>query len=466
MKNISISTGALCLAALIAFSSLALPELVLASEGGAPSHGVGQTLLWIPIILLLAKLGGSIEKWGQPAVLGELLVGVALGNLILLGIDAAEPAKSDQLLSGLAQIGVVILLFQVGLESNLKTIMTVGIRALLVATVGVIVPFVLGTFVVGPWLLPGLPFNSYLFLGATLTATSVGITARVFQDLKVLNTKESQIVLGAAVIDDVMGLVILAVVSAVVKAGTVSTAEVAIITGKALGFLVAAIVVGSFTAPYFGKVLSKISSGHGMKLTLAISFAFIISFFAEQIGLAPIVGAFAAGLVLDPVHFRFFKDPTVVDDIREALPQLEPKDKETVEKALDHHSDRHVEDLIGPIAQLLVPIFFVTTGMAVNLAVLSDPSIVLVALGVTVAAIIGKLFSGLPAGKVNRWLVGVGMIPRGEVGLIFAMSGKHLGVVNDEIYAVIVIMIMITTLTPPPILAAIIRADRKKAAVN
>ncbi|HEY5683328.1 MAG TPA: cation:proton antiporter, partial [Sulfuricaulis sp.] len=180
---------------------------------------IASTFLWLAVLLMLAKISGLIEKLGQTAVLGELLIGVAIGNLYLLGINLVEPAKTNEIIAFMAELGVVILLFQIGLESSPTEMRKVGVPAFLVACIGVVVPFATGTYLVGPWLLPGLSDNAYLFLGATLTATSVGITARVFSDLNVLHSREAQIVLGAAVIDDVLGLIILAVVSAVVKTG-------------------------------------------------------------------------------------------------------------------------------------------------------------------------------------------------------------------------------------------------------
>ncbi|HVL57273.1 MAG TPA: cation:proton antiporter, partial [Burkholderiaceae bacterium] len=190
--------------------------LAAATPLAAMAAGDGDaalTLLWVGALLLLAKLASLVERIGQPAVLGELLAGVLVGNLALIGLGVFEPAKADPILRFLAELGVVILLFQIGLESDIATMRRVGVRALLVAVVGVVAPFALGTLVVGPLLFPGSSFNTYLFFGATLTATSVGITARVFKDMGTLQTPESQIVLGAAVIDDVIGLIILAVVT-------------------------------------------------------------------------------------------------------------------------------------------------------------------------------------------------------------------------------------------------------------
>ncbi|MDP2741803.1 MAG: cation:proton antiporter, partial [bacterium] len=365
--------------------------------------------------------------------------------------------KQDPMIAFLAELGVVILLFQIGLESNIQKMKAVGFRAFLVACVGVIVPFVLGTYIVGPWLMQGLAFNAYLFIGATLTATSVGITARVFQDLNKLQTKEAQIVLGAAVIDDVLGLIILAVVSAIATVGGVGIGLITWITAKAILFLVGSIVIGQIVAPHVGKFFAKIHTGTGMKFTTAISFGLLFAFLAQKIGLAPIVGAFAAGLVLDPVHFRYFKDAKIVKDIKESAENLDEPTRKKILGILEPHAHRHVEELIEPLGLLLVPIFFVMTGMGVSLSTLANLPILLVALGITVAAFVGKIVSGLVAGKVNKAVVGFGMIPRGEVGLIFAMTGKSLNVISDQIFSAIVIMVIVTTLLTPPILTYLLK---------
>ncbi len=426
-----------------------------ATEGVAETgvHSYAATLFWLAVLLLFGKLASLVERIGQPSVLGELVIGVIIGNLTLFGITAFEVAETDPLLRFLAELGVIILLFQIGLESNIKRMGKVGIPALLVAIVGVVIPFILGTYIVGPYLMPGLSSQAYLFLGAALTATSVGITARVFKDLGKLQTPEAQIVLGAAVIDDVIGLIILAVVSAIATAGSVSTGAISIIAGKAIFFLVGSIVFGILLAPRLGRIFSAIHTGVGMKFTLAISLCLLLAAAAQAIGLAPIVGAFAAGLILDPVHFQYFKDFHIVDDVRAVIKDSDPALQKKVQEAIEPHSERHIEYLIEPLGHFLVPLFFVMTGMGVNLATLFDPSIIMVALGITVVAFLGKLVSGLVAGKnVKKSIIGWGMVPRGEVGLIFATIGRGLGVVTDELFSVIVIVVILTTLLTPPIL--------------
>jgi Kef-type K+ transport system membrane component KefB len=433
---------------------------VVSASGGTDvvdGHGASTTLLWIAIILIAAKLASLVERWGQPAVLGELVMGVILGNLFLLGIDIFEPIKHDEIITFLSELGVIILLFQIGLESNIAEMRKVGVRALMVAIVGVVAPFILGTYIVGPWLMPGLETTAYLFLGAALTATSVGITARVFKDLGKLKTKEAQIVLGAAVFDDVFGLIILAVVSAIATVGAVSVGVVSVIVAKAFLFLILSIVLGHFGAPYVGKAFSKIHTGVGMKFTLAVSICLIFAYIAGLIGLAPIIGAFAAGLVLDAVHFQYFKAPKMVRDVRKLAKNRDDNFKDDIEEMLEPHAERHIEDLIEPLAYFLVPIFFIITGMKVAVESLFNTQILWVALVITIVAIVGKYVAGYVAGDVNKKIVGVGMIPRGEVGLIFAAIGQGLGVLSDDLFSVIVVMVIITTLMAPPILAKLLQ---------
>ncbi|MES2764479.1 MAG: cation:proton antiporter [Bacteroidota bacterium] len=432
-----------------------------ADDTASGGHGIAINFLWIALLLIAAKLSGIVERFGQPAVLGELLIGVILGNLALVGITWFEPIETSSIIHFLAELGVVILLFQIGMESNLDQMKKVGGRALLVAVVGVIVPMVLGIYVVEWLLLPGLNSNAYLFIGATLTATSVGITARVFRDLGRLQTAESQIVLGAAVIDDILGLIILAVVSAVVKTGAVDIMSISVIILKAVLFLVGAVFLGRLLAPLLSKFFSSISAGLGMRFTFVIALGLIFAYLAGWIGLAPIVGAFAAGLLLDPVHFTTFDQPQYLTDIRSSVETADPVLKENVLKVVERQEHHVLEDLIAPLGHFFVPIFFVVTGMTVRLETLFNLPVLLTALGITVLAIAGKLVAGLVAGKVNKSVVGWGMVPRGEVGLIFATTGKALGVVTDEVFSIIVIMVILTTLITPPVLTFLLKRQKE-----
>jgi Kef-type K+ transport system membrane component KefB len=444
------------LALLVALASL-LPHTALAAGGSATA----VHLAWIALLLMSAKVASLVERFGQPAVVGELLAGILLGNLALVGITGLEAAREDEVIRFLAEFGVIILLFQIGLESDVHTMRKVGWRAFLVACVGVAAPFALGVGL-GPFLFPDMGFNGHLFLGATLTATSVGVTARVFKDMNALRSAEAQIVLGAAVIDDVIGLVILAVVSAIVTTGSVSLGGVAVIVLKATLFLLGAVIIGQRLAPLLSRGFARIHTGVGMKFAVAISVCLVMAWLAGVIGLAPIVGAFAAGLVLDEVMFKDYDEMEVIPEVRAALDGAPQETRQAVTRVLERHAHRHLESLTTPVANLFVPLFFVYTGMQVDLTTLANLHTLLVALAVTAIAFAGKLVSGLVAGRVNRWLVGWGMAPRGEVGLIFAVVGRQLDVVTPEEFSVVVIMVMLTTLATPMILSFLIRRQQQR----
>lgn len=393
-------------------------------------------LLGLAVILLGAKLGGELfERIGQPAVIGELLFGVLAGNLDWLSglgiFEGLRHGEAHSFFSIFAQIGAVLLLFEVGLATSVGEMFRVGASATIVAVAGVVAPWLLGFFV-GVWFRPEASFASHLFLGAILTATSVGITARVYRDLGRLHTVEARVILGAAVIDDVLGLIILAVVSGIVTQGSVGVPEVVRIIVVSLAFLLGAVVIGSRFAPVMTRYLSRLRVA-GMKLITALIFGFALAWLAGVVGLAPIVGAFAAGLVLDESLFARFE------------------------------RERPLKDLLEPFTAVFVPVFFVVMGIEVHLEALADPAVLALAAAVTVAAIIGKQVCGLVAlGRgLDRVSIGIGMIPRGEVGLIFAGVGRSLGVVDDALYGASVVMVLVTTFIAPPLLQ--IRMKRRPA---
>jgi Kef-type K+ transport system membrane component KefB len=298
-----------------------------------------------------------------------------------------------------------------------------------------------------------------LFLGLSLTATSVAVSARIFRDFGRIHTAEAQIVLGAAVFDDILSLIILAVVSAIASQANLTFSSINLIIFKTFAFLTAAVFLSIFLAPHLFRFFSKIHNSVGMGFTVAISFGLIFAFFAHEIGLAPIVGAFAAGLVLEPGHFSYFENPQVVNDVKKAVDSTDDHTRKLVLNAIEPHARHNIENLFNPIGYFFIPIFFVMTGMYVKIDSMFNIQILIISLAVTVVAFAGKMVSGLAAGHYNKMLIGVGMIPRGEVGLIFAIVGKSLGVVSDAIYSVIVIMIILTTLLTPLIMTMILKDE-------
>jgi len=389
----------------------------------ASGISVERFLLLLAVILVAAKVLGELaERIAQPAVIGELLAGVLLGPSVLGFVDPNLPA-----LHLFAEIGVVLLLFGIGLETDLKRLLSVGGAAATVAVVGVALPFALG-YGVGHAL--GLGTLPAIVAGAALTATSVGITARVLSDLGMLKSVEGQIVLGAAVIDDVIGLIILAVVTDLVAGQEPSILGVLRTTGVAFGFIIVVLVAGRFLIPPLFRLIAR--SGKEQTIAaMALALAFLLAVLASQVGSALIIGAFAAGLVLAPTEHV--------------------------------HA---VEHGIVRLANVFVPIFFVAVGAAVDVRTFGSRDVLLVGLALTGVAILGKFAAGFAPVwiRARKTLIGVGMIPRGEVGLIFAQTGLTAGVLNAGTFSALMLMVLVTTFIAPPLLRQLATKPERGAA--
>ncbi|HEX7828019.1 MAG TPA: cation:proton antiporter [Thermoanaerobaculia bacterium] len=377
---------------------------------------IASFLLALIAIFVAAKLFGEIaERLGQPAVLGELVGGVIVG---VSGLHLVDP--HDVTIHLLSELGVILLLFLIGLETDLRKLMQVGGSASAVAVVGVALPLI-GGFLFGEFL--GYTTMVSLFLGASLTATSVGITARVLSDLGHLQDDESQVILGAAVVDDIIGLVLLMLVGTLAQGGELTVLGVSRIVLTAFGFVVLAIVIGSQLAPRLIRAIDRIEMHRGLFFS-SIVFAFTLALVAQKVGSAVIIGAFAAGLVLARTH-----------------------------------RGKEIEREVHDVAQFFIPIFFVVVGAAVDLRSINpfDPAarpFLLIGLGLTAIGIAGKVAAGYVVWKkgLNRTVIGVGMIPRGEVGLIFATIGLSSKLISGGLYSAVALMVMLTTFITPPLL--------------
>ena len=372
---------------------------------------INGVLFDILVVLVAAKVAAEIaDRIGLPAVVGEIVAGVLIGPSVL---RLVEP---NDVLATLAELGVILLLLDVGMEMNLADLGKVGRAAIGVATVGVIVPFGAG---IGGSLALGLDLQEAVFLGAALTATSVGITARVFGDLRALATVEARTVLGAAVADDVMGLLILTVVTRVVTEGSVSVLGVVQLTVLAVGFLVVATILGLRFAPPLFRMVARRSRSNGTLVAMALAFTLALSEVAHLVQLAPIIGAFVAGL---------------------ALARTGPSER--------------IRRELAPIGHLFIPVFFLQIGIDADIGEFAKPEALGLAAVLLVIAVVGKLVAsaGLFGSPGDRLLVGIGMVPRGEVGLIFATLGLREGVFGDDVYASLLIVVLVTTLATPPAL--------------
>ncbi len=436
---------------LSSFLVATIPDSIPTTEPVSSSLVLAAVLLTLVIIYSASKIGAEIcTRINLPAVLGELVGGVVVGisalHLIVFpegGLGATDSLlisfleltanlspqtaaavfhSESEVISVLAELGVVILLFEVGLESDLKELLKVGPQATVVAIVGVAAPFAAGTL--GLVYLFGVPLIPAIFAGAALTATSIGITSRVLTEIGKLNTTEGQIILGAAVLDDVLGIIVLAVVAGLAKTGEIEVGNVVYLIISAAVFLIGAILVGRLLNPYFVALINKMQT-RGELLLTSLVFAFILSYIGGVIRLEAILGSFAAGLVL-----------------------AETEKQEDLQKQL------------SPIADMLVPIFFVTVGAKTDIGVLNPTNPtnqegLVLAIFLILVAIIGKVITGLTVfGKpgINRLAVGIGMIPRGEVGLVFVSVGAASGALDKSTEAAIIMMVIVTTFVAPPLL--------------
>ncbi len=426
------------------------PPLLATTAANAPIV-LNSVLLSLVVIYLASKIGAEAAKrFDLPPVLGELIAGVVVGisalHLIIFpdsGLAAADSvimqflqrispltpaalgevfASQSEIIGVLAELGVIILLFEIGLESDLRQLKEVGSQAVVVACVGVAAPFAAGT--AGLMLIFQVAAIPAIFAGAALTATSIGITSKVLSEIGQLKSKEGQIIVGAAIIDDVLGIIVLAVVASLAKTGSIDVLNVIYLIVSATVFLIGAILLGGFFNKTFVAIVKRLET-RGSIIIPAFIFAFFMAFLGNAIHLEAILGAFAAGLVLDET------------DARDEL-----------------------DELIKPVADLFVPIFFVTVGARADLGVLnpmidSNRQGLIIAVFLILVAIVGKLITGWAVfGQpgINRWAIGVGMIPRGEVGLVFAGIGSASGIIDRPLAAAIIIMVIITTFLAPPFL--------------
>ncbi len=375
-------------------------------------------LLSLAAVIIATKLLGELaRRFGQPSVLGELLAGVMLGGGALALVDPRDPA-----MHALGELGLFVLLFQLGLHTDMRSLRRVGSSAMMVAVAGVVLPFGAGFLVVRAL---GIAVMPAVIAGASLTATSMAISARVLGDEGVLHTREGQVVLGAALADDVIGLIVLSVVVALVGGENVSATGIARTSAISVGFIVIALAVGGYAIPPLFRVLDGIRAKGSLGM-FGISFGLLLAAIALASGTAMIIGAFVGGMILHPTPQR-----------------------------------QEIERTTAQIGHLFVPIFFAVVGASLELSALASPSILAIGAALITVGILGKVIAGYAPWNFqgNKLLVGVAMVPRGEVGLIFAQMGLSTGAITPELFGAILLMVVVTTFVAPPLLGAVIRRD-------
>jgi Kef-type K+ transport system membrane component KefB len=387
-------------------------------------------LLWLAIITTVAIFARASDKLGQPFVLGQLLVGIIIGAFAHYNIMGLSNMIHSEALAFFAELGSIFLLLEIGLESSLNDIASAGKHAIVVAIMGVVVPFVIGYFIVTPYILHSTKTELCLFIGSMLAVTSTGISISVFKDLKILKTEACQIVLAASVIDDILGLILLSITTSLMLEGSINAVNIGNTLLYVVIFFVSSIVFGKYLLPIVIKLLSQVNKNSDSVILIIIAFCFSMSYIAGQIGLAFIIGAFLSGILLYPQLFKGFKN---------------------IHGKADFTQNEHqLEYLIAPYGKIFTPLFFIYAGMQVDIISTFDYNTILTALAISFFAILGKIVAGIFLPKhINKWIVGLGMTPRGEIGLIFSIAGLQLKIIDSSQFAALLLMIIVTSVITP-----------------
>lgn len=414
--------------------------LVLAAEAGGHSLHFGGSLLPMALMFFAALVLVAIaRKWKQSSVLAQLGSGIVLATVLIylqnnFDIHLYSSIMENPFIEGFAEFGVIILLLNIGMHSTVGEMLKVGGKATTVALVGVIFPVLAGIGLALGFGIGSGNWTVILFLAAAMTATSVAISVSVLKELGLENSKEGKTVQGAAVIDDILGLILLSVVVGMAVSGHVETGSILMLLGKAAAFVGIALAFGGRLADWASRMVVKFVDDITGEISLVVLLALILAGIAFVLGLEPIVGAFAAGLILEEVHLERFGNRSLVK----------------------------VEKVVEYLMVFFVPLFFVRVGMLVDVTVLT-PTVLGIGLIISVVAILTKYLAGFAASGLDKKIVGWSMVPRGEVGLVFASIGAGLGVFTGEEVAIIVTMVVVTTFAAPIFLKRAAQKATKKA---
>ncbi len=425
-----------------------------------PQSKVSIILLWLGIILLLGKLSGVVERLGQAAVLGELLVGLLLGNATLIGITFLEPMKVDPIIAALSRLGTVILFFQAGLVSDIRTIFKLWKESLILAVLGIVFSFGLFYFIL-PFLIPHLDSFVRVFLAFALSPTGTGVTARVLQDLGKMNLKETQLILSAGAVDNILMFIILAVLMAYNASGGIHHSIVSVLLIKVIALLTGIVLFCLYALPVITAFLARVYPSRSLKFALALGITLISSYLAHSVGISPIIGAFVAGLAMSPSYFHHFKPSPTILSFQEIILQncdtISPAVDKQYRKKVKEATYRDLEDMLTAPAFLLVAVFFVVTGMGVPFSLFTNIPLLQSALIILIFTFVTKMAASAIVERKLISVTGIGMSPRGVTTLVYATAGKNFHIITPELYALIVLTVILTTLVTPIMLSQFLK---------
>jgi Kef-type K+ transport system membrane component KefB len=407
--------------------------------------------LWLVIFIFLSRSFSVVKKIGLPIVVGEILAGIILGDLHMFGINFIQNAENNVVIKFIAELGAIILMFEIGIESKFSDLRRNFKTGVKLAVTGSIFTFSAG-YLISRYVIPHSNISLDLLIGTICAATATGISAKAFKDMRILGTKEVKIVLVASVIDELVSIIAFAIISAMVMENAFNLMNLSLSILQVVGFFIFTIIFGRWIAPWITTWSTKIHAGINMKVGVLFVICLFFAWLAHVMGLATVVGAFIAGLILDEMYFKSFSKSSFFRHLRGIASQIQDeKLRDHLHQTISTQEERTLEELLKPISHIFVPVFFIYIGMMLDISALFNYRTLFITMALVIASFIGRIISGyLVRGKnLNKLIIGLGMTPIGEAGLIFAMFGKNLGLINNTVFTSVVSALVIAAITTP-----------------
>lgn len=408
-------------------------------------------LLWLVIFIFLSRSLSIVKKFGLPLVVGEILSGVILGELHVFGLNLFYNAEHDTVIRFLAEFGAIILMFEIGLESKFSDLRRNFKTGIKVAFSGTVFSFAAG-FLVAKFLIPDSNLSLQLLMGVITAATATGISAKTFKEMGILRTREVKVVLVASILDELVSIMFFGVISAMIFDAAFNLFNFSVSLIQVLGFFVFAAIFGNWITPLLTKWSIKIHAGINMKIGVLLTICFLFSWVAHALGLATVVGSFVAGLILDQIYFKSFSQSNFFHQLRFIKSQVEDTQlKYEFSKLIESAEEKSLEELLKPLSHVFVPVFFIYIGLLLDIHELFHAQTLIITVALLVGSFSGRIISGylIRGNKVNKLIIGLGMTPIGEAGLIFAMFGKATGIISNSTLSAIVSAVVIASIITP-----------------
>lgn len=449
-----------CIAIVLFLILFGLDKYVSSYGINVPSSSL--IILWLAVILFYGKISGAIERIGMPSVLGELIMGAILGNIALVGIHFLDPVKTDPTINFLMLLGTIILFFQAGLAINLSSLGSFFWKALGLAILGLIFS-ICAFYYALPLFVKDLSPMVILYMALTLSPTGAGVTARIFQDLGKLKSKSSQLIISSGALDNIICFIMQAILVAFIYDKTIHYEQTGLFIVKVLGLILAIILLGRFILPFTVKFLAGIYSERSLEFAFAFGMGLFAAYFAQSIGISPVIGALLVGIVIAPDYFALFKDSAVLTQIENMISakKLFWAKAEKSANPLKQIQAQDFENMFTTPAFLLVSVFFVVTGMKLDLKMFIEPQYIMAAIFFTVIAFATKMLGSLIVERRVRSITGIGMSPRGVTTLVFAGMGQSAGILTPDLVSLIVMIVMMTTFIAPIIITQMNRVVKE-----